>query len=194
MIMRAPLGLCCLLAAFDVISAAPAVGSEDLVEALLGMQRRAGADQSSDGFTNFQAASTGFQEAGLGAVPTQTITSTSTRNTATPSVAQLATPNTPAPSPFGGPNGQSFNAPAWLSKLLTQDLNPQLSQDQTNGGAVWGTANAPLLPNFVSGPLQNGFPWGNRTANNTNYYDESQIPNTGVTRNCQSFFSASVQR
>jgi len=30
--------------------------------------------------------------------------------------------------------------------------------------------------------MQNGFPWGNRRANDTNYYSTASIPNTGVTR------------
>ncbi|KAF2149087.1 multicopper oxidase [Myriangium duriaei CBS 260.36] len=65
----------------------------------------------------------------------------------------------------------------------TKTLVPLLSQTQTNGKSNWGTVLAPLLAQFVNGPLQNGWPWGTRTANNTNYYDANQIPITGVTRN-----------
>lgn len=37
------------------------------------------------------------------------------------------------------------------------------------------------LPSYLeNNPLPRGRPWGTRTCNNTNYYDET--PNTGVTR------------
>lgn len=39
----------------------------------------------------------------------------------------------------------------------------------------------PHLPHFLeNNPLPQGRPWGSRTAQSTNYYDET--PNTGVTR------------
>jgi FtsP/CotA-like multicopper oxidase with cupredoxin domain len=49
-----------------------------------------------------------------------------------------------------------------------------------NGDTSLGTLSVPALPTFRGAPEQTGVPWGDRTANNTNYYDE--IPETGVTR------------
>ncbi|KAL9601650.1 MAG: hypothetical protein Q9219_002370 [cf. Caloplaca sp. 3 TL-2023] len=48
------------------------------------------------------------------------------------------------------------------------------------GLSLLGTLSAPSYPQFLSGPLQNGFPWGSRTAARTNPYENS--PTTGVTR------------
>ena len=59
-----------------------------------------------------------------------------------------------------------------------------LSQQQTNGDSVWGTLQAPQFPEFLtSNPLPDGYPWGTKTANNSNPYTEA--PNTGVTRHYQ---------
>ena len=59
-----------------------------------------------------------------------------------------------------------------------------LSQDQTNGASLWGTLDAPTFPQFLtSNPLPDGFPWGTKTANNSNPY--RQTPNTGITRHYQ---------
>lgn len=44
-----------------------------------------------------------------------------------------------------------------------------------------GTPYAPVLPSFLTNnPLPQGYPWGQHTARNTNYYQWT--PNTGVTR------------
>ena len=59
-----------------------------------------------------------------------------------------------------------------------------LSQDQTNGVSVGGTLEAPTFPRFLTkNPLPDGFPWGNKTADNSNPYTE--VPDTGVTRQYQ---------
>ena len=59
-----------------------------------------------------------------------------------------------------------------------------LTQEQTNGASVWGTLDAPTFSQFLTtNPLPNGYPWGTKTANNSNPYKEA--PNTGVTRHYQ---------
>ena len=59
-----------------------------------------------------------------------------------------------------------------------------LSQDQTNGASLWGTFDAPTFRQFLtSNPLPDGFPWGTKTAKNSDPYKEA--PNTGVTRHYQ---------
>ncbi|KAL8747883.1 MAG: hypothetical protein Q9184_007539, partial [Pyrenodesmia sp. 2 TL-2023] len=72
-----------------------------------------------------------------------------------------------------------------LINSIVQSVNliAALPQTATNGLSTLGTLNAPTLPvNFLSGgPLQNGFPWGPRTAARTNPYENS--PTTGVRRN-----------
>ncbi|KAI4181461.1 MAG: hypothetical protein L6R41_006605 [Letrouitia leprolyta] len=55
-----------------------------------------------------------------------------------------------------------------------------LPQTATNGLSLLGTLSAPTFPQFLSGPLQNGFPWGTRQAARTNPYENS--PTTGVIR------------
>ncbi|KAK6390354.1 hypothetical protein LTR65_005729 [Meristemomyces frigidus] len=47
-----------------------------------------------------------------------------------------------------------------------------------------GTADAPKLAKFIDGPHPGGsaFPWGDKTANNTNPYEVKNVPFTGVTR------------
>ena len=72
---------------------------------------------------------------------------------------------------------------ALLSLLFGCQLSSTraLSQVQTNGASLWGTLNAPTFPQFLtSNPLPNGFPWGAKTASNSNPYKEA--PNTGITR------------
>ncbi|KAL8645414.1 MAG: hypothetical protein Q9210_006718, partial [Variospora velana] len=59
-------------------------------------------------------------------------------------------------------------------------LVASLPQTATNGLSRLGTLQAPTFPEFLSGPLQNGFPWGTRTAARTNPYELS--PTTGVIR------------
>lgn len=82
--------------------------------------------------------------------------------------------------PLGGSSASSFYSSAWVPR--GQTLKPKLSQQQTNGNSTWGTFQAPTLPAFMSGGSLPGgkFPWGSRTAKNTNYY--TNTPNTGVTR------------
>lgn len=56
-----------------------------------------------------------------------------------------------------------------------------LSQVETNGVSLWGTLNAPTFSKFLTNnPLPDGFPWGTKTANNTDPYKEP--PDTGITR------------
>ena len=51
-----------------------------------------------------------------------------------------------------------------------------------NGNSSLGLLPVPVLPAFLGGPdsYSSEFPWGNRTANGTDYYKD--IPDTGVTR------------
>jgi FtsP/CotA-like multicopper oxidase with cupredoxin domain len=49
-----------------------------------------------------------------------------------------------------------------------------------NGNSSLGVLPVPVLPAFLGGPDSAGVPWGDRSANNTNYYQD--IPDTGVTR------------
>jgi len=45
-----------------------------------------------------------------------------------------------------------------------------------------GTASANHLPPFLTNnPMPSGKPWGNRNTD-TNYYNQNEVPNTGVTR------------
>lgn len=75
-----------------------------------------------------------------------------------------------------------------LSKLLTAGLSAR----QFSGAGKWagsdalsslGTSLSKNLPPFLTNnPISQGFPWGGRSAGNTNPYDQSGRPNTGVTR------------
>lgn len=60
----------------------------------------------------------------------------------------------------------------------------RLSQQSTNGGSPLGQINSPRFPRFLDGPHPGGsqYPWGGRTASNTNPYNLNNVPNTGVTR------------
>ena len=61
------------------------------------------------------------------------------------------------------------------------DPNAWLPQSSTNGGSLLGTLQAPNLPYFLDqAPNANNFPWGSRTAQNTNPYTQS--PTTGRVR------------
>ena len=82
---------------------------------------------------------------------------------------------TPSPKPYGGSDRDHYHSPAWVPH--GQNLQPQLSQQHTNGHSKLGTHEAPKLPHFIGG---GGKPWGGRTAKNTNFYKD--IPDTGVTR------------
>lgn len=106
--------------------------------------------------------------------------STASHNTTndTPATTAFATVITPIPSSLGGPASSLYYSPAML--LKGSNLNPHLPQDKTNGNSVLGTMNAPKLPRWLNGPMPQGFPWGSRTAQNTNPYTDP--PNTGVTR------------
>ncbi|KAL1301802.1 hypothetical protein AAFC00_005994 [Neodothiora populina] len=58
----------------------------------------------------------------------------------------------------------------------------RLPQAQTNGQSTWGELDhAPLAP-FCDGPLKDGTPWGAKGVNDTNPYDDSNVPYTGMTR------------
>lgn len=54
-----------------------------------------------------------------------------------------------------------------------------LGQALTNGASEWGTLPSPNLPEFLCPGDLCEVPWGNRTANGTNYYEEANIPDTG---------------
>ncbi|KAH0026884.1 multicopper oxidase, partial [Aureobasidium melanogenum] len=92
----------------------------------------------------------------------------------------------PAPQPpknvLGGINAASFHGPAFVSNGM-QSLQNALGANQQDGNSSLGSFDAPTLPPFLTSggtPLPFGFPWGQSTANNTNYYNTT--PNTGVTR------------
>lgn len=96
-----------------------------------------------------------------------------------PSATAEVTPPSPIPSSYGGAAASHYVSPAFVPH--GQSLKPSLSQQQTNGNSPFGTFQAPKLPPFLTGgPLPQGFPWGSRTAQNTDPY--TNPPNTGVTR------------
>lgn len=67
------------------------------------------------------------------------------------------------------------------SILSNSLLVSSLSQLATNGLSVFGTLQAPLINDFLTNnPLPQGFPWGTRTADNSNPYENS--PTTGIIR------------
>ena len=55
-----------------------------------------------------------------------------------------------------------------------------LSQALTNGASEWGTLPSPNLSQYLCPGDSCEVPWGNRTANETNYYEEANIPDTGT--------------
>ncbi|KAJ4421071.1 hypothetical protein N0V82_003975 [Gnomoniopsis sp. IMI 355080] len=66
-----------------------------------------------------------------------------------------------------------------ISFLYT--VTAALGQTLTNGSSLLGTLTAVTLPLFLTNnPLPNGYPWGTKTASNTNYYTSS--PSTGIVR------------
>ena len=85
----------------------------------------------------------------------------------TTSLAQRSSPSRPYQSPGWVPHGQS--------------LEPQLSQERTNGKSVLGTSKAPKLPHFLSDSKDSKEKrWDYPAPNMSNLgYD---IPNTRVTR------------
>lgn len=104
---------------------------------------------------------------------------TTSSHVATSTVGSSGASSSQTVQPLGGSNARSYHSPAWLP--FGQDLSPRLSQQRTNGGGQLGLLSAPKLPPFITGgPEPNGFPWGPRTAKNTNYYNN--VPDTGVTR------------
>ncbi|CAK7228581.1 hypothetical protein SBRCBS47491_006953 [Sporothrix bragantina] len=71
--------------------------------------------------------------------------------------------------------------PRGLLSGLLPVVTSTLTQVQTNGNSVLGTAAAPYLPKFLTNnPLPLGFPWGSLTANGTDAY--TTHPTTGVIR------------
>ncbi|CAK7564671.1 MAG: hypothetical protein SEPTF4163_002570 [Sporothrix epigloea] len=68
-----------------------------------------------------------------------------------------------------------------LAALLSGLTEATLTQQQTNGNSVLGTAAAPYLPHFLyNNPLPHGYPWGTLTANGSDAY--TTHPTTGVIR------------
>jgi hypothetical protein len=56
-----------------------------------------------------------------------------------------------------------------------------IPQTMSNGNSLLGTEVAPQYPQYMTdNPLPNGYPWGTRTARDSNPYTE--MPDTGVTR------------
>ena len=56
-----------------------------------------------------------------------------------------------------------------------------LSQTLTNGASEWGALPSPSLSPFLcpgDSCTDQPVPWGNRTANGTNYYED--VPDTGT--------------
>jgi FtsP/CotA-like multicopper oxidase with cupredoxin domain len=90
------------------------------------------------------------------------------------------TQSTPKPSAYGGAARKRYHSPAFV--LSGDNLEPALSQNETNGASVLGTRKAPKLPKWLNGPLPQGKPWGGRTAKNTNPYINKDLPHTGITR------------
>ncbi|KAG9716914.1 laccase-like multicopper oxidase, partial [Aureobasidium melanogenum] len=60
--------------------------------------------------------------------------------------------------------------------------NASLPQDLTNGLSPWGMLDHPGFGPWVDGPMPQGCPWGLRQQNDTNPYNEKNVPNTGMTR------------
>lgn len=97
----------------------------------------------------------------------------------TPKTSQIASLPAGTTLQYGGLSANQFFSPAFIPK--GQALIPTLSQQQTNGDSKLGTFDAPRLPHFITGgPQPSGFPWGPRTAKDTNFYQD--VPNTGMTR------------
>ncbi|TKA66579.1 hypothetical protein B0A49_06046 [Cryomyces minteri] len=67
---------------------------------------------------------------------------------------------------------------------LAEWSGPDHGNFPSHGSSAWGTLDhAPLAP-WVDGPTPQGYgaPWGGRDVKNTNPYDQSTVPNTGMTR------------
>ena len=106
------------------------------------------------------------------------IAKTNTTDTGPKSTTEVVVSDAGATQNLGGPAASAYRTSAWVP--VGQGLKPHLSQEQTNGNSKLGTFDAPKLPHFLNGgPISQGFPWGGRTCENTNYYDDT--PNTGVT-------------
>lgn len=82
--------------------------------------------------------------------------------------------NTLMPSALGN---ASFINNLLVSVGVAVSLLPQLLQ---NGDSPLGLLPSPVLPPFLGGPGHDEFPWGNRSAKNSNPYKDA--PETGVTR------------
>lgn len=81
-----------------------------------------------------------------------------------------------------------YQSPGWIP--YGQSLDPQLSQEQTNGKGVLGTSKAPKLPHFLTdSSLAQGRHWNRRASKNSDF--GSDLPDTGVTRHYD--FTVSVQ-
>lgn len=118
-----------------------------------------------------------FATAALGVPAPQEHTNTASTN---PTAGTDAPPSTgevvnagaaasPTASALGGAASHLYHSPAWLPHGW--NLRPSMSQQHTNGNSKLGLPNAPRLPPWLSdGPLPQGFPWGRKTAGNTNPY------------------------
>lgn len=107
---------------------------------------------------------------------TNTASTNTTAGVNTPSstgeVVNAGAAASPTASALGGPASHLYHSPAWLPHGW--DLRPSISQQQTNGNSKLGLPNAPRLPPWLSGgPMPQGFPWGGKTAGNTNAYTVS---------------------
>ncbi|KAI7182512.1 multicopper oxidase [Hortaea werneckii] len=118
---------------------------------------------------------------------TTTVETTAQYNTAShatsgdnhPSSTEEVVQPTPSPHKYGGEEGWRYHSPAFLPEGWT--LEPSLPRWKTNGDSKLGFFDAPKLPEWLGGsPLNHGRPWGSRSAEHTNQYQDP--PNTGVTR------------
>ncbi|KAG9657868.1 laccase-like multicopper oxidase, partial [Aureobasidium melanogenum] len=90
----------------------------------------------------------------------------------------------------GNPQYHDWNStappsPSWPTtnySSLPWFPNATLPQDVTNGLSPWGMLDHPGFGPWVNGPMPQGCPWGLRQQNDTNPYNEKNVPNTGMTR------------
>lgn len=175
--MKAPLLALGLLASSASVSALPQTGSASSSYA---------SDNNNSSSTAATGSSASLAVSVSSALSSAGVVTPSVLTTKAPSLISTSVPATPAPvstTIAGGAGAHSFRGPAWLKN--SGSLEAALSQDVTNGQSKWGTFKLPGLNKFLNTPgtpIQNGSPWGNRNANNTNYYSTQSIPDTGMTR------------
>jgi hypothetical protein len=93
---------------------------------------------------------------------------------------------------IGGSSANDYHSPAWLPNG-DWSLHAGMDQSKTNGGAKWGTFDAPTLSHWLETagqPMPQGKPWGGADASHTNPYKE--CPNTGMTRRYEFTISEGV--